>query len=157
VDDCTPAGEPVRFREQVLDASFVPQQEDTLLVVVHERGAELLKRTAQSWKDVEPPSPPTPGSKLTSKEEAFLSRGHAANIAFIDLSSDGKLICTAFEDTTVRLWDRATLQRIGELLLHDGEVNCARFSPDNKRLVTSTANHVVRIWDVRTGAPLSDP
>jgi len=35
-------------------------------------------------------------------------------------------------------------------------VNCARFSPDGLRLVTSTASRKVRLWDVRTGQPLCD-
>src|SRR5207245_2717232 len=61
------------------------------------------------------------------------------------------------EDKTARVWDRKTLQPIGEPLLHDAVVNCARFSPDNQRVVTSAANHVVRVWDVRTSAPLTDP
>ncbi len=31
------------------------------------------------------------------------------------------------------------------------------FSPDGKRLVTTATNGTVRIWDVRTGKPLSNP
>ena len=41
--------------------------------------------------------------------------------------------------------------------MHDATVNCVRFSPDSLRVVTSTAKPTrVRIWDVETGAPLSD-
>jgi hypothetical protein len=37
------------------------------------------------------------------------------------------------------------------------QVETVQFSPDGKRLVTTTTNGTLRIWDARTGKPLSGP
>lgn len=37
---------------------------------------------------------------------------------------------------------------------HDGGVRSAQFSPDGTRIVTSSSNNTVRLWDARTGKPL---
>jgi len=40
---------------------------------------------------------------------------------------------------------------------HSGEVLSAAFSPDGKRIVTSSYDATVRIWDAATGWPIAEP
>ena len=37
---------------------------------------------------------------------------------------------------------------------HEGGVRSAQFSPDGTRIVTTSSNKTVRLWDARTGKPL---
>jgi len=58
----------------------------------------------------------------------------------------------------VRIWDAATGQPIGEPLKgHDGAVWSAAFSPDGKRIVTTSADKTARVWDAATGQPIGEP
>jgi len=41
--------------------------------------------------------------------------------------------------------------------LHEAAVNSAEFSPDGQRLVSSSADRTVRIWDAATGEALGPP
>ena len=41
--------------------------------------------------------------------------------------------------------------------LHQGEVRAAAFSPDGARVVTASADGTARVWDARTGKPLTEP
>jgi eukaryotic-like serine/threonine-protein kinase len=98
----------------------------------------------------------------TQQLEAFTSRlrsKYSAEITCLDLSTNSGLLASASSDKSARLWNAKNLQPIGIPMIHDTTVNCARFSPDGRRLVTSTAGPItrVRIWDVETGQPLTDP
>ena len=96
-------------------------------------------------------------TNLTALESNLFSSGHAAEVLFTDISPDRRLVLTASADKTARLWDRKSRASIGNPFLHDAPVNCARFSPDGQRMVTSTAKiHTFRVWDVHTGVPLTD-
>jgi WD40 repeat protein len=83
--------------------------------------------------------------------------GHDGEVASAAFSPDGKVILTASDDKTARLWDAAKGQSIGERLTgHDGEVSSAAFSLDDRRIVTSS-DKTVRVWDAATGQPIGEP
>jgi WD40 repeat protein len=44
-----------------------------------------------------------------------------------------------------------------ERVLEHAEVVAAAFSPDGTRVVTASADHTARVWDARTGKPLTEP
>jgi hypothetical protein len=59
-----------------------------------------------------------------------------------------KTLASGSYDKTVRLWDLATRQPLGEPLVgHSDEVKSVAFSPDGKTLV-SGSDDTVRLWDV---------
>jgi len=47
--------------------------------------------------------------------------------------------------------------RILQMWFHSDSVNSAAFSPDGTRVVTASRDQTARIWDARTGLPLSPP
>src|SRR5207247_4309590 len=51
-----------------------------------------------------------------------------------------------------RVWDLKTGQSIA--LKHPGNVPCAAFSPDGRRVVTGSSDGTARVWEAATGQPV---
>jgi dipeptidyl aminopeptidase/acylaminoacyl peptidase len=68
-------------------------------------------------------------------------------------SRDGKLLLTASEDHTARLWDTATGKPVGKPMLHKDIVKDAAISPDGKFAATACRDGTARLWQCRTGQP----
>ena len=76
----------------------------------------------------------------------------------VAFSPDGKRIVSGSCDNTVRLWDAATGQPIGQPLTgHTDTVSSVAFSPDGKRIASGSADDTVRLWDAATGQPVGPP
>jgi WD40 repeat protein len=76
--------------------------------------------------------------------------GHVGQAEAIALNSDGSLMATGGEDTTVRLWQLhgEAPRLVGELLGHDQRVRALAFSRDGRFLATGGDDTVIRVWDV---------
>ncbi|KAG2070981.1 WD40 repeat-like protein, partial [Suillus decipiens] len=75
-------------------------------------------------------------------------RGHTSPVSSVSFSPDGTRIVTGSRDKTVRLWDAATGQPVGEPLRgHTDSVWSVSFSPDGARIVTASSDKTVRLWD----------
>jgi WD40 repeat protein len=92
----------------------------------------------------------------------FTLSNHEAAVNSVVFSPDGKLLATASEDNSARLWDATTGNELRILSGHgeriydfhfDGLVGLA-FSPDGHRLATAGVDGQVKVWDVASGAEL---
>lgn len=54
-----------------------------------------------------------------------------------------------------RLWNAAMGAPIGSALQHNDSITSAQFSPDGKRVLTSSLDDRARIWNALTGAPIA--
>ncbi len=82
-------------------------------------------------------------------------RGHEKDVTSAVFSPDGKRIVSTSADDTLRLWNAATGEQIGQPMTgHQDEVTSAAFSPDGKRIVSGSVDKTLRVWDAANGKPL---
>jgi WD40 repeat protein len=71
----------------------------------------------------------------------------------VAFSPDGKMVASASDDSTVRLWDSATGSAL-QTLDHWDWVSAVAFSPDGKMIASALGDKTVGLWDSATGAAL---
>jgi WD40 repeat protein len=88
-----------------------------------------------------------------NKQKAILKGDHASWLAALAFSPDGKLIASAGDDKTAKVWDVATGKVTATLKGHTGIVNGVAFSPDSQSLITVSADKTVRLWTSTSKSP----
>ncbi|MFE6925910.1 toll/interleukin-1 receptor domain-containing protein, partial [Nocardia sp. NPDC057663] len=96
--------------------------------------------------------------------DALIARGGALEIiettapVRVALSPDGQRVVSAGSDDTVRLWDTATGQLVGDpITAHQNEVTSVAFSPDGRYIVSGGGDGTLRLRDADTGQPTGEP
>ncbi len=77
--------------------------------------------------------------------------GHSGPVGSVAFSPDGATLASASADQSVRLWDPATGQRIGQPLTgHTDEVGSVALRPAGAILASASVDETVRLWDPTT-------
>lgn len=72
---------------------------------------------------------------------------HSRPITGLAISSDSRLIASSSQDSTVRLWDSASLEMVHEIPMLGG-ANDVQFSADGTKLFIAGNDGTVRIWAI---------
>ncbi len=91
---------------------------------------------------------------LFTSNQAALT-GHAGGILAVAVSSDGRRLASASDDTTVKVWDASLGKELCTFKRHDRAVNVVAFSPDGKLLASGGLDSRLPIHDADTGQFLS--
>lgn len=87
-----------------------------------------------------------------------LMKGHTNRLRSLAFDPSGKMLASAGDDTTIRLWDVETRKQIGDAMAgHTDTVFTVAFSPDGNRLVSGGGDTTVRLWDIKSHRQIGDP
>jgi len=72
--------------------------------------------------------------------------------------SDSEFLLATCHSKDIRFWNTKKGEVIHTLnKAHDDIVTCARFTPDERYMVSTSRDHTVKVWDIRTWKPLYEP
>ncbi|MFK8114719.1 MAG: protein kinase [Rubripirellula sp.] len=86
-----------------------------------------------------------------AKTGEYVGRGSKGAVFSIDISSDGKQIALGTADWTVAVIDENTKEEIWSSVRHNGAVMDVKFAADNTRVISTSIDGTVRIWDAKYG------
>ncbi len=129
--------------EQVLDAPATVPESSVSPAGTRARGRAAVAQAVQT------PSPPPPLSleELAIDPPAVLLVHHAADVSGVAFSPDGRLLATASDDHTARVWEAATGQQRTQVTV-DNEIWGVAFSPDGRLLATACKDGTARVWSL---------
>ncbi len=94
-------------------------------------------------------------SSLLESHLRVTLRGHSGTIIRAVFSPDNKLILTASEDGTARVWDARSGRSQVELRGHIGKVQNAAFSLDGTMIITAGEDKTAQVWETSSGKNLA--
>jgi WD40 repeat protein/tetratricopeptide (TPR) repeat protein len=83
-------------------------------------------------------------------------QGHTKTVEYAAFSPDGRLVVTASEDKTARVWETMTGKSLARMRGHSDIVWCAAFSPDGTLVVTASGDGRARLWRADTGKVVTE-
>jgi WD40 repeat protein/transcriptional regulator with XRE-family HTH domain len=98
---------------------------------------------------------------LTEQQQNGILPADPAAVDAVAFSPNGRLLASAGDDGTVRLWNPATGQPAGRPIRVDTKAQSSvfgvAFSPDGKLLASADTDGTVRLWNPATGQPAGRP
>ena len=87
---------------------------------------------------------------VAGEEPVRVLKGHLDSINDIAFSYDGRMLASASDDRTVRMWNSSSAEE-ERTLQHTCAVTKATFSHDGTKLASVSYDNIMRMWDVAKG------
>jgi WD40 repeat protein len=85
--------------------------------------------------------------KIQAQEpKLVLPIGHTKDITISSFSPDGKVLLTASNDHTVKLWEPATGSLLLDFTAHKEDIRQAVFSPDGDMVLSVDQEGIAKLW-----------
>lgn len=78
----------------------------------------------------------------------FALAGHTAGVRSLRFSTDGRLLLSAGNDNTVRVWDMEGKRLMKTMRGHGGRVSAAVFAPRGQQVLSGGYDQRAKIWDL---------
>ncbi|KAG6979136.1 Vegetative incompatibility protein HET-E-1 [Fusarium oxysporum f. sp. conglutinans] len=105
----------------------------------------LFEKQTPSWLSVRP--------QVKENWDACLSvmEGHSDSVQSVVFSHDSKMVASASDDKTIRIWNIETGECKHVLKGHSDLVRSVVFSHDSKMVASASGDNTARIWNIETG------
>ncbi|KAF6513711.1 hypothetical protein HZS61_007036 [Fusarium oxysporum f. sp. conglutinans] len=88
---------------------------------------------------------------LSQLLDISLMEGHTSTVSSVVFSHDSKMVASASDDRTARIWNVETGECEQVLKGHTSTVSSVVFSHDSKMVASASDDSTARIWNVETG------
>ena len=82
--------------------------------------------------------------------------GHSSAVNALAISLDQKLLASASDDRTVRLWDLVAGQEIRALVGHRDRVQAVAISPNGQIIASGGGDNLIKLWNSLTGEAIAN-
>ena len=73
---------------------------------------------------------------------------HFYHVTSIKCSYDGKIIASASNDKTIKLWDTKSFKEVTTLKGHQAGITSISFSPDGKKIASAACDGTIKVWSL---------